>query len=206
MKFDFAHIVLAAACGILGWILFTDGCCHDVKKTIIDTSSHVVQIPSPQPDTVYVPDIREIIKTIFRSDTAAIRRLIARADSLHQILADSASAAALSAMDSLRGHLYDSLAVVRDYLETAGDSTLTINVFARTVGYLDSLSIAWKHNRKAAIPFVNRILSVGVFVGSDTMLSPSILYVDRKKRSFTFGYDVLGRGVVVGVHWPVWGR
>lgn len=205
MKFDVAHLTLAAACGVLGWLLFTDGCC-DHAGSGVDTSSNVVYLPadSLEPDTVKILTTNEIIKTVYRKDPAAGSRLAEKYDSLTAVLVLGFDARAAYLVDSIRLHLLDSVGRLRDYLETTGDSVLNITVFARTVGYLDSMSISWKHNRKVEVPIQKRILSVGFLAGSDTMFSPSILYIDKKRRSFTFGYDVLGRGVVAGIHWPIW--
>lgn len=209
MKFDLSHLVLAGAVALLGWLLFTDGCCGDSEQGGGDTSSHVAVIPADSltPDTVHIPTFHEIIRTVFRHDTAAVNRLLAAHDSALAVLDAGFNARAAAIVDSLRLHICDSLALTRHYLETAGDSNVTVTVFARTLGVLDSLSIGWQHHRDPVlIPARKRMLLAGVTAGSDTLLAPGLMFIDRKGRSFNVGYEVLKGGVTVGVHWPVWGR
>lgn len=205
MKFGISHFVLILIIVVLGWLLFTDGCCGH-EGSGVDTSSHVVYLPadSLEPDTVKILTTNEIIKTVYRKDAAAGRRLAEKYDSLTAVLVLGFDARAAYLMDSIRLHLLDSVGRLRNYVETAGDSNITITVNTSVLGEMLSQSIAWQNHRKLQTPINKRILSVGFLAGQDTMFSPSVLYIDKKRRSFTFGYDVLGRGVVAGIHWPVW--
>lgn len=207
MKFDLSHLVLTAAIGVLAWLLFTDGCCGDGEHAGWDTTSGVVQIDTPKPDTQYVTDIREVIRTVFRHDPAAVSRLLAAHDSAIAVLAQGFDARAAALVDSIRLHICDSLALVGIDTIRGGDSNITVWAALEYMGVMRRASLGWQHHRDPVlIPSRKRMLLAGVTAGSDTLLAPGLMFIDRKGRSFNVGYEVLKGGVTVGVHWPVWGR
>jgi hypothetical protein len=135
-----------------------------------------------------IPTTEYLYKTIHRYDTITkeiekhIPVILSRADS-----------------DSI----YSFFIRHRSYSLPFGDKDSVIKGLAliEVTGVLDTAKITWDINFK--LPPPKRIFSIGLIAGTDTTLTPMLMYTDRKRRSFAGGYNLYSKSIQAGIFIPI---
>ena len=143
MKIGIGEYLLSIAVAIFIYSIIFDSCGDEVVTIPGDTTTHVVVLPAPPPDTVYIPHDSVIYRIIYKEHPSALLR---ERDSLLHLLAVGFDSAVFARLDSINNDICDSIMRYRTYTAQAGDSLVHITANAGLLGYLDTLKITWKHS------------------------------------------------------------